>query len=492
MFLRSLANADLREADTEGAQRRQLQWLVARGRHTEWGREHGFSHMNGYGDYRSGVAVTEYAAFRAPVMRMIAGERDVLWPGVTRRFAQSSGTSDGKSKYIPVTSDSLRINHYAGGRRVVERYLSLCPQSRIFDGKSLILGGSFANELALPEGSRAKVGDLSANLIDAINPLVNLLRIPSKHTALMADWHAKLPAIAEAATHADVTNISGVPSWFLSVLQYMLRKAGAKSVHELWPNIEVFFHGGIAFGPYRSEYNRIFDPQRMRYLETYNASEGFFGVADTLGSPAMRLLTDAGVFYEFIPADNPSANPLPAWEVSVGEVYALVITASNGLWRYPIGDTVRIESTSPLRITIAGRTKHFINAFGEEVMVHNTDAALARVCEKLGCGVRDYTVAPVYAHDGKSGRHQWLVEFERRPDNMSSFAHELDLELQRQNSDYQAKRSGSIFLMPLTVDEAPPGLFEKWLATTGRLGGQRKVPRLSNDRKIIESILNSK
>lgn len=490
--MRSLRRADEHDGDVEATQRRELAWLLGRARRTRWGEAHGYSRIGGYADYREAVEPTGYAAMREAVMRMIGGERDVLWPGRVMRYAQSSGTSDGKSKYIPITDDSLRRNHYAGGRRVVERYLSLYPDSRIFDGRSLILGGSFANELNLPAGSRAKVGDLSANLIDAINPLVNMLRIPDKRTALMADWHAKLPALVEAASRADVTNISGVPSWFLTVLQEILKHTGRERIHDVWPNLEVFFHGGIAFGPYRAEYDRIIDPARMRYLETYNASEGFFAVQDTVESRAMRLLTDAGMFYEFIPVDNPSAHPVPAWEVSEGEVYALLLTGCNGLWRYPIGDTVRIESTAPLRITIAGRTKHYINAFGEEVMVHNTDAALARTCEALGCSVKDYTVAPVYAEGGRRGRHQWLIEFSHMPADMATFARRLDEELQRVNSDYQAKRAGDIFLLPLSVEAAPPGLFERWLESTGKLGGQRKVPRLSNDRHIMEAILRLK
>ncbi|MDE6782179.1 MAG: GH3 auxin-responsive promoter family protein [Paramuribaculum sp.] len=492
MFMRSLRRADEHDGDVESTQRHELSWLLRRARRTEWGKTHSYDLIRSYADYREAVEPADYTALRPLVMRMIGGERDLLWPGQVRRYAQSSGTSDGKSKYIPISDESLRRNHYAGGRRVVERYLSLYPDSRIFDGKSLILGGSFANELDLPAGSKAKVGDLSANLIDAINPIANLLRIPGKHTALMADWHAKLPALVEAAAKADVTNISGVPSWFLTVLQQLLERTGREKIHDVWPNLEVFFHGGIAFGPYRSEYDRIIDPTRMRYLETYNASEGFFAVQDRTDSRAMRLLTDAGIFYEFLPVDDPSAQPVPAWEVIEGKVYALLISSCNGLWRYRIGDTVKIESIAPLRITIAGRTKHFINAFGEEVMVHNTDAALSRTCEALDCSVKDYTVAPVYAEGGHHGHHQWLIEFRRPPADITEFAGRLDLELQRVNSDYQAKRAGSIFLAPLSVEVAPVGLFERWLEATGKLGGQRKVPRLSNDRTTIEAMLKLK
>jgi hypothetical protein len=423
-------------------------------------------------------------------MEMVSGKRDVLWPGVTRRFAQSSGTSDGKSKYIPVTDDSLRLCHYCGGRDVVAHYLNLYPDSRIFNGRSFILGGSFANELTLPQG--VKVGDLSANLIDAINPLVNLVRIPSKRIALMQDWTAKLPALVEASIHADVTNISGVPSWFLTVLKEVLRRTGADSIHDVWPHLEVFFHGGISFDPYREQYRKITDPERMRYLETYNASEGFFAVQDMVDSRAMLLLQDVGVFYEFIPvveAESSEPTVLPSWAVEPGQVYAMVITACNGLWRYPLGDTVRIESIDPLRITIAGRTKHYINAFGEELMVHNAEAAMSRTCAELGCDVLNYTAAPVYADDHSRGRHEWLVEFAAEPPAIEMFANRLDANLQAENSDYQAKRAGGLFLDRLSVVVGRRGVFNDWLASTGKLGGQRKVPRLCNDRRFIEPLL---
>ncbi len=486
-FLHRLPDAGLYASGAEQLQRAQLDTMLAAGRRCRWGHEHGFDSIGCYEDFREKVKITPYDELRPWVMRMISGEKDLLWPGLTRRFAQSSGTSDGKSKYIPVTGDSLRLNHYRGGSDVVSHYLRLYPESRLFSGKAFILGGSFANELKLPHGSKAKVGDLSANLIDAINPLANLVRIPSKKTALMTDWTKKLPALAEASMNADVTNISGVPSWFLTVIRKVMELKGATELHEVWPNLEVFFHGGISFGPYREQYNSIIDPARMRYLETYNASEGFFAVQDRREPGAMLMLLDAGIFFEFQSIDG--GDPVPAWEVRENGVYALVITAVNGLWRYPIGDTVRIESVSPLRISIAGRTKSFINAFGEEVMVHNTDAALARTCHRFGCHALNYTAAPVYTTDHSRGRHQWLIEFATPPADMEAFAAALDKALTEENSDYQAKRSGNIFLDPLTVTVASPGLFDRWLASTGRLGGQRKVPRLANDRHLIDSML---
>lgn len=485
-------------AGIETAQRRVLQRLTRIGAGTRYGAKAGIDRIgdrltatDDYATFAAAMPVAPYPQIRAAVMRMVEGERDVLWRGSCRRFAQSSGTSDGKSKYIPVTDDSLRHNHYVGATDAVAHYLAQYPDSRMFSGRGFILGGSFANELQLPPGVR--VGDLSANLIEAINPVVNLVRVPSKKVALMPDWSEKLPALVKASRHANVTNISGVPSWFLTVLRRVIADAGAQTIHDVWPNLEVLFHGGIAMGPYRRAYAEITDPSHpMRYRETYNASEGFFAVQDTIEGGPMRLILDAGVFYEFIPVDadgEPWPQARAAWQVEAGRTYALVITAENGLWRYPIGDTVTVESVDPLRITIAGRTKHFINAFGEEVMVHNTDRALEKACAQTGAHAENYTVAPVYSQGARHGRHQWLVEWSTPPADLDAFADILDRALQDENSDYQAKRAGSIFLDRLEIVNAAPGLFDRWLAETGKLGGQRKVPRLSNDRSRMDRLL---
>lgn len=474
----------------EEVQMSQLRWLLARGGRTKWGMERGLDRVRDYDGFRRAVPVPQsYPQIRELVMRMVGGEADVLWPGVTRRYAQSSGTSDGKSKYIPITDDSLRRNHYDGGAQVVAQYMRLYPDSRLFSGKSFILGGSYANELSLPPGVR--VGDLSATLIDCINPLANMVRVPSKRIALLADWQTKLPALIEASVGENITNISGVPSWFLTVLKGVMARAGVECIHDVWPNLEVFFHGGISMLPYRGQYARITRPG-MRYLESYNASEGFFAVQDTLESHAMLLLLESGVFYEFIPlsqVDRDTPEAVPAWQVEEGEVYSLVITSCNGLWRYTPGDTVRVESVDPLRITIAGRTKSFINAFGEELMVENAEAAMTRVCLDMDCEVANYTAAPVYASDNSRGRHEWLIEFVRPPASLDAFAEALDRALQDVNSDYQAKRSHGIFLDPLTVVSGRQGVFDDWLALTGKLGGQRKVPRLSNNRDIMDRLL---
>lgn len=482
--------ADSWTGHTREVQLEELRRLLRALRSTKWGAEKGLEHAGTYDDFRRGIpAPVAYPELRPYVMRMVEGERDVLWPGLTRNFAQSSGTSDGKSKYIPVTRESFSRSHYRGGGDVVAHYLSLYPDSRIFSGKSFILGGSFANELTLPP--HVKVGDLSANLIDNINPVANLFRVPSRSIALMQDWAEKLPALVEASAGENITNISGVPSWFMTVLKEVIRSQGADTIHDVWPNLEVFFHGGISMAPYREQYSHITAP-RMRYLECYNASEGFFALQNRIDDPSLLLLLDCGTFFEFIPvedADSDRPEIVPAWEVEEGKVYAMIISSCNGLWRYPIGDTVRIESADPLKITISGRTKSYINAFGEELMVQNAEAALSKVCRRLNCEIANYTAAPVYASDHSRGRHEWLIEFNREPESLEEFADCLDRALQQENSDYEAKRSHGIFLDRLTVVKGCPGVFDRWLASTGKLGGQRKVPRLSNSRHPIDEIL---
>ncbi|MDE7472072.1 MAG: GH3 auxin-responsive promoter family protein, partial [Muribaculaceae bacterium] len=473
-------------ADVGASQAATLRSLLAQGCETVWGREHGYRRDMTYDEWRAASSTIEYEDIRPYVMRMVDGERSVLWPGVTRRFAQSSGTSGGKSKYIPVTDRGLQRVHYRGGTDSVARYLSLYPDSRLMSGKALILGGSFATELH-PGDSRVEVGDLSAHLIENINPLAGLVRVPERRVALMSNWNEKLPRLVESVVKEDITNLSGVPSWMMTVLKEVLRTTGASTIHEVWPHLEVFFHGGISFEPYRAEYSRLVGDNHMRYFETYNASEGFFGVQYERGNRAMLLLMDADTFYEFIPACG--GDPVPATDVERGKVYELVITNSNGLWRYRLGDTVRIESTSPLTITVAGRTQHYINAFGEELMVYNADAAVAKACAAMGASIANYTAAPVYATCGTRGRHEWLVEWINRPSDVDEFARVLDNALRQENSDYDAKRKGDIFLSPLTIVSVPRGTFDRWLQTTGKLGGQRKIPRLCPDRRYVDAIL---
>ena len=469
----------------------ELSGLLGIAAETEFGKKYNFGDISSYEDFKNRVPVHSYEDLKPMILRTIAGEKDILWPGKVRNFAQSSGTSDGRSKYIPITRDSFSRCHYQGGFDSVAHYLNMNPESRMFSGKSFILGGSFANQMKdCPKGT--KIGDLSANLIQNINPLANLVRIPSKEIALMEDWTEKLPALVKASINSNVTNISGVPSWFLSVIKLILKEKGISSIHEVWPNLEVFFHGGISFEPYKAQYESICDMSKMHFVETYNASEGFFAVQNTPDTKAMLLLLDLGVFYEFRPMDVPNAEPLPVWEIEQGKTYELIITANNGLWRYAIGDTVYIESLSPVKIRIAGRTKHFINAFGEELMVHNTDAAIATTCAATGVHILNYTAAPVYSTPTSKGRHQWLIEFDGQisEEKVQNFAKMLDENLRKVNSDYDAKRTGDLFIDGLSITKARKHLFDDWLIQrTGRLGGQKKVPRLSNDRTIIESML---
>ncbi|MCH4154890.1 MAG: GH3 auxin-responsive promoter family protein [Muribaculaceae bacterium] len=474
----------------ESVQRGQLRRLLTRAAKTEAERRFNIHPGLSYEEFQCRMPLSSYENLRPYIMRMIDGERNVLCRGTVKNYAQSSGTSDGKSKYIPISRDSLSRCHYKGSFDVVAQYLNMNPDSRLFSGKGLILGGSFANELQLPDG--VHVGDLSANLISNINPLANFFRVPNKKIALMPDWSEKLPAIVEASIKENITSISGVPSWMLTVLREVLKRTGASSIHDVWPNLEVFMHGGISFDPYRAQYDAICDPSKMHYINTYNASEGFFAVQSSPDSDDMLLLLDVGVFYEFIPIDSvgtENARAIPVWQVEPGRTYSLIITANNGLWRYAIGDTVTVTQIQPVKIRIAGRTKSYINAFGEELMVHNAEAAVARACSDTGAEVANFTAAPVYADSSSHGHHQWLIEFSRRPGDIERFADSLDSHLQEVNSDYEAKRSKGIFLDRLTIVEARQGLFVDWLASTGKLGGQRKVPRLSNDRVLIDQLL---
>ena len=474
----------------DAVQQGELVRLVEKAALTRIGRKYDFSSIRTYRQFASTLPLFSYENLQPHIMRMVNGTKDELWPGRCMNFAQSSGTSDGRSKYIPITRESFRWNHYQGSSDVVSHYLNLNPSSRIFSGKAFILGGSFANNLSLKPGVR--VGDLSANLIECMNPLANLARIPNRKIALMEDWTEKLPLLVEASIGENVTNLSGVPSWFLVVLREVLEKTGKTCLHEVWPNLEVFFHGGIAFEPYRQQYEAICDMSKMHFLDTYNASEGFFAVQSDWSSRAMLLLLDVGVFYEFLPVEeSESETPevYPIWEIEQGRTYELIITAANGLWRYRLGDTVKIEQLNPVKITIAGRTRSFINAFGEELMVHNADHAITLAAQETEAEVLNYTAAPVYSISGQSGHHQWLIEFAREPQDKERFMQLLDQHLREVNSDYDAKRTGDIFLLAPSLVIAPNGLFDRWLASTGKLGGQRKVPRLSNNRDIIDQML---
>ena len=482
---------ELERYDHEGVemQHRVLRRLISRGRASEYGRNHLLGNTLSYEDFARSVPLNTYEELKQDIDRMRHGEANVLWPGHVKWFAKSSGTTNDKSKFIPVSHEGLHHIHYAGGFDVVATYLRNHPDSRLFDGKSLILGGSHSPNYNV---ANSLVGDLSAILIENINPLANLARVPKKQTALLSDFEVKRDRIAEECLRKNVTSLSGVPSWMLSVLVCVMELSGKERLEEVWPNLEVFFHGGIAFTPYRPQYEKLITKPSMRYMDTYNASEGFFGIQDDPADVSMLLMLDYDVFYEFIPMeefgqDHPTIVPLEG--VEVGRNYAMVITTSCGLWRYLIGDTIRFTSTNPYKFIITGRTKCFINAFGEELIVENAETGLAYACRQTGAEVREYTAAPVFMDSNAKCRHQWLIEFSKEPDDLKLFADLLDQKLQEINSDYEAKRFHDITLQHLEIVKARPELFNDWLKQNGKLGGQHKVPRLSNSRKNIDELL---
>ena len=488
-FLSRQKELERHDNEAEELQAGVLKYLLANGKNTAYGRQHGMGGMNGYEDFAAGVPLNTYEELKAGIDRMRHGEANVLWPGVVKWYAKSSGTTNDKSKFIPVSHDGLKNLHYKGGTDAVALYLRNNPKSRMFDGKGLILGGSHSPNYNV---RNSIVGDLSAILIENINPLANLVRVPKKQTALLSDFEVKRDRIAHETLHKNITNLSGVPSWMLSVLTRVMELSGKQHLQEVWPNIEVFFHGGVAFTPYRKQYEQLITTPHMHYMETYNASEGFFGLQSDPTDPSMLLMLDYGVFYEFIPMDefdNPHPTVVPLTGVQVGVNYAMVITTSCGLWRYIIGDTVKFTSTNPYKFVITGRTKSFINAFGEELIVDNAEQGLAYACQKTGAEVLEYSAAPVFMDGNAKCRHQWLIEFSRQPDNLQAFAQALDSKLQQLNSDYEAKRYKDITLQHLEVIQARAGLFNDWLKSRGKLGGQHKVPRLSNGRTTMEQLL---
>ena len=471
-------------SEAEELQHEVLSRLIERAKDTEYGRYHRFGDMKTYEDFVHNNPVNSYEELKGQIDRMRHGEEDILWPGRVKWYAKSSGTTNDKSKFIPVSKEGLKRLHYKGGADVVAIYLRNNPESRMFDGKGLILGGSHQPNYDLPD---SLVGDLSAILIENINPLVNLVRVPSKETALLSDFEVKRDRIAREAMTKNVTNLSGVPSWMLSVLNRVMELSGKKHLEEVWPNLEVFFHGGVAFTPYREQYQQLITSPKMHYMETYNASEGFFGIQDDPSDKSMLLMLDYDCFYEF--QEMGSDQIVPLWGVEKGKNYAMIISTSCGLWRYMIGDTVQFTSTNPYKFIISGRTKSFINAFGEELIVDNAEQGLSYACQQTGAQVLEYTAAPVFMDANAKCRHQWLIEFSTPPDDLQYFARLLDARLQEVNSDYEAKRYKDITLQHLEVVVARPGLFNDWLKSKGKLGGQHKVPRLSNSREHIEELL---
>lgn len=465
-----------------------LAHLISKAKDTEWGLKYGFHEISTYEEFKENVPLQDYEDVKPWVERLLKNEQNLLWPTDTKWFAKSSGTTSDKSKFIPVTRDSLEDCHYKAGKDLLCLYYHNHPDAKLYKGKHLVVGGSAeTNSLS----SDSYFGDLSAILTKNLPWWAEIRRTPSKKIALMKEWEEKLDKMAHATLKEDVAIIVGVPSWTLVLLKRILEITGKSDIKEVWPNLELFMHGGVSFNPYQEQFNKIISG-KMNYVETYNASEGFFGIQDTIDKKELLLMLDYGIFFEFIPMSEyegvNSKNIIHIEDVVPGVEYALVISTNGGLWRYLIGDTIKFTSTDPYRIVVTGRTKHFINAFGEELVVDNAEKAIRHASEVCSVSVVDFTAAPVYMGDEARGSHEWLIEFEKVPENLEQFKNELDEELKRLNSDYEAKRKGNLSLMSPEIISAPKDTFNSWLKAKGKLGGQHKVPRLSNNRKIIEEI----
>lgn len=463
--------------------------LMDAARYTEWGRTYGYGSIQSPEEYRQRVPLQDYTMVKPWVDRMRAGEQNLLWPTDIKWFAKSSGTTNAKSKFIPVSREALEECHYKGGKDLLALHFAMFPQSKLYQGMSMVVGGSSAAE---PLRHDAYTGDLSAIIIRNLPLWVEVRRTPVIETALMDNWEDKVERMARETMREDVRSIAGVPSWTLVVLKRVLELTGKKHILEVWPNLELFMHGGVSFRPYREQYARIFPSQEVNYLETYNASEGFFGITDRHGADDLLLMLDYGIFFEFIPVKELGRDQPPTkllHEVEEGEDYALVISTNAGLWRYMPGDTVRFTSTNPYRIQVSGRTRSFINAFGEELIVENAERGIERACEVCHAVVSDYTAGPVFMDHTARGGHEWVIEFERAPDDMERFVDVLDRTLRELNTDYDAKRSTNTVLQRPLVHAVPQGTFHQWMKLRGKLGGQHKVPRLANDRHILEQLL---
>jgi len=469
-------------------QEKTLHALIGKAASTEWGKKFDFPSLNSVTEFQSRLPVQTYEEILPFVERLRKGEANLLWPGEIKWFAKSSGTTSTKSKFIPMSIDALQDCHYRAAKDILVIYTQQRPKTRIFSGKCLTLGGShkmnqFSNE--------SMYGDLSAILIENAPSWVEIIRTPPQKIALLEDFEEKLNLITLSTINENITNISGVPSWYLVLIKQILAHTGKKNLLEIWPNLEVFFHGGISFSPYRSQYKELIPGDQMQYMETYNASEGFFGIQDDLSKSDMLLMLDYGIFYEFIPADKINSATPPVCtlgEVQTGINYAIIISTNGGLWRYMIGDTLVFTCLSPYRFRISGRTKHFINVFGEEVIADNASRAAEAACLATGAVISEYTAGPVFMSTKSKGSHEWIIEFEKEPSDLILFTKILDETLKSVNSDYEAKRYKDLNLITPVVRSVPKGTFNKWLKAKNKLGGQNKVPRLSNSREYIEDL----
>lgn len=468
-----------------------LQNLLLSARHTEFGQRYDFRSIINYDQFKSRVPIHSYEQFYPYIERLMRGEQNILWPSEIRWFSKSSGTTNARSKFIPVSPEALENCHFKGGKDLLSIYINNYPETKIFDGKGLGVGGSHqVNELDPTAASF--YGDVSAVIMQNLPVWAEFIRTPSLQTALMNSWEEKIERMAQEVSQVNVTQIAGVPTWTILLIQRIVELQGKKNILEVWPSLEVFFHGAVAFGPYRSLFKSLIPSDSMNYWETYNASEGFFGIQDQKNSEELLLMLDYGIYYEFIPVEeldkeNPIALSLE--QVQLGKNYAMVISTNSGLWRYNIGDTIKFTSKNPYRIKISGRTKHFINAFGEELIVENAEQAIAKACESTGAVIDNFTAAPVYLQEGKKGGHEWIIEFRKKPDDLKIFTQILDDSLRTINSDYDAKRAKDLALIAPIVHSAAEGTFYNWMKKRGKLGGQNKVPRLSNTREYVDDLL---
>ena len=468
-----------------------LKKLLASGRYTQFGQKYSFEDLINYEDFKKRVPVHTYEQLYPYIEKSLHGEQNVLWPSEVKWFAKSSGTTNARSKFIPVTSEALEDCHFKGGKDLYSIFINNYPDTKIFSGKGLAIGGSYrVNEF--DPTSTSHYGDVSAVIMQNLPPWAEFIRTPSLDIALMDNWEEKIEKLARETAKVDVTQIAGVPTWTVLLLQYIVELEKKNSILEVWPNLEVFFHGAVAFKPYKNLFKSLIPSDQMKYWETYNASEGFFGIQDQKDSEDLLLMLDYGVFYEFIPLEELSReypDAIGLQDVEIGKNYAMVISTNAGLWRYNIGDTVKFTCTSPYRIRISGRTKHFINAFGEEVIIENAEAAITSACEQTGAVIDNFTAAPIYLEKSKRGGHEWIIEFKVKPKDMNAFIYVLDDTLRKINSDYDAKRAHDIALVAPTVHSVSEGTFYNWMKKRGKLGGQNKVPRLSNSREYVDDIL---
>jgi hypothetical protein len=471
-------------------QRRWLSQLLNSAKYTEWGKRHRFNQIHTPEDFSRMVPLQDYESIKPYIQRMMHGERDVLWSGQVQWFSKSSGTTSDKSKFLPVSSHNLKKCHIRGTWDTMALYYHQRPQARLFEAKSLMVGGSLSTFSEYPD---TRFGDVSAIMLHHM-PLVGYpFFIPDMKTVLMDEWESKVEKLAQAgAREPNIVFLGGVPTWIVVLFRRILEITGKKHMLEVWPNFEVYIHGGVSFKPYQKQFEAFFPSEKVDYLEIYNASEGYFAVQDDMSEEGMLLLLNNGIYYEFLPMEqwgSERQQAIPLWEVEAGKQYAIVISTNAGLWRYMPGDTVVFTSTNPYRVKVTGRTKQFVNAFGEEVMVDNTDQALAETSRQLNATVAEYTVAPVYFQHSNKGGHEWLIEFEQAPADIAAFQELLDKNLQCVNSDYEAKRYKNMALAPLCVRVLPRGAFLAWMQSRGKAGGQHKVPRLANDRQYVDEIL---